>query len=107
MDEIVKKLDYLRANTPDVSLDNTLLQNSRVIAWKNNERLVNQQLKGCIHYLNRYATSPMYILYQLNEKNELIITYQCLLLPLPLPFLKKALASNSCPFRKPCCVYKI
>ena len=32
MDEIVKKLDYLRANTPDVSLDNTLLQNSRVIA---------------------------------------------------------------------------
>ena len=68
MDEIVKRLDYLRANTPDVFLDTTPLQNSRVIARKNNEKLVNQQLKGCVHYLNRYATIPMYILYQLNEK---------------------------------------
>ena len=68
MDEIVKRLDYLRANTPDVFLDTTALQNSRVIARKNNEKLINQQLKGCVHYLNRYATSPMYILFQLNEK---------------------------------------
>ena len=32
MDEIVKRLDYLRANTPDVFLDTTPLQNSGVIA---------------------------------------------------------------------------
>ena len=32
-------------------------------------------LKGCVHYLNRCTTSPTYILHQLNEKNELTITY--------------------------------
>ena len=32
-------------------------------------------LKGCVRYLNRCATSPTYILYQLSEKNELTITY--------------------------------
>ena len=31
--------------------------------------------KGCVCYLNRCSTSPTYILYQINEKNELTITY--------------------------------
>ena len=45
MDDIVRRLDYLRGNTPDISPDNTPLQNSRVVARKNNEKFVNQQIK--------------------------------------------------------------
>ena len=45
MDDIVRRLDYLRGNTPDISPDNTSLQNSRVVARKNNEKFVNQQIK--------------------------------------------------------------
>ena len=45
MDDIVRRLDYLRGNTPAVSPDNTPLQNSRVVAQKNNEKFVNQQIK--------------------------------------------------------------
>ena len=45
MDDIVRRLDYLRGNTPDVSPDNTREQNSRIIARKNNKKFVNQQVK--------------------------------------------------------------
>ena len=45
MDDIVRRLDYLRGNTPDVSPDNTREQNSRIIAQKNNEKFVNEQVK--------------------------------------------------------------
>ena len=45
MDDIARRLDYLRGNTPDFSPDNTPLQNSRAIAQKNNEKFVNQQIK--------------------------------------------------------------
>ena len=31
--------------------------------------------KGCVRYLNSCTTSPAYILYQLNEKTEVTITY--------------------------------
>ena len=41
MDDIVRRLDYLRGNTPDVPPDNTPLQNSRVVARKNNKKFVN------------------------------------------------------------------
>ena len=45
IDDIVRRLNYLRGNTPEISLDNTPLQNSRVVARKNNEKFVNQQIK--------------------------------------------------------------
>ena len=45
MDDIVRRLDYLRGNTPDVSPDNTREQNSRIIVRKNNKKFVNQQVK--------------------------------------------------------------
>ena len=45
MDDIVRRLDYLRGNTLDVSPDNTPLQNSRVVARKNDEKFVNHQIK--------------------------------------------------------------
>ena len=45
MDDIVRSLDYLRGNMPDVSPDNTREQNSRSIAQKNNEKFVNEQVK--------------------------------------------------------------
>ena len=45
MNDIVRRLNYLRGNTPDVSPDNTPLQNSRVVARKNNEKFANQQIK--------------------------------------------------------------
>ena len=38
MEDIVRRLDFLRGNTPDVSPDNTREQNSRIIARKNQER---------------------------------------------------------------------
>ena len=39
---IVRKLDILGGNTPDVSLDNTPAQNSRIIARQNQERFQNR-----------------------------------------------------------------
>ena len=45
MNDIVRRLNYLRGNTPDVSPDNTPLQNSRVVARKNNEKFVNHHIK--------------------------------------------------------------
>ena len=45
MDDIVRRLDYLRGNTPDVPPYNTREQKSRIIARKNNEKFVNQQAK--------------------------------------------------------------
>ena len=45
MDEVARRLDYLRVNMLDVSPDNTREQNSRIIARKKNEKFVNQQVK--------------------------------------------------------------
>ena len=45
MDDIVRRLDYLRGNMPDISPDNTREQNSRIITRKNNKKFVNQQVK--------------------------------------------------------------
>ena len=44
-DDVTRRLDYLRGNTSDVSPYNTRLQNSRIIARKNNEKFVNKQVK--------------------------------------------------------------
>ena len=41
MDDIVRRFDYLRGNTPDVSPYNAREQNSRIIAQKNNEKFVH------------------------------------------------------------------
>ena len=45
MDDIVGRLDYPRGNTANVSPYNTREQNSRIIARKNNEKFLNQQVK--------------------------------------------------------------
>ena len=45
MEDIVRGLDFRRGNTPDVSPDNTREQNSRIIAWKNQERFQNRPIK--------------------------------------------------------------
>ena len=45
MEDIVRRLDFLRGNTPDVSPDNTREQNSRIIARKNQERFQNKRIK--------------------------------------------------------------
>ena len=45
MEDIVRRLDILRGNTPDVSPDNTPAQNSRIIARQNQERFQNRQIK--------------------------------------------------------------
>ena len=45
MDEIVRRLDLLRGNTLDVSPDNTMEQNSRIIARKNQRRFHNRWIK--------------------------------------------------------------
>ena len=45
MDEITRRLDYLRGYTPDVSPYDTREQNSRIIARKKNENFINQQIK--------------------------------------------------------------
>ena len=42
MEDIVRRLDFLRGNTPDVSPDNTREQNSRIIARTNQERFQNR-----------------------------------------------------------------
>ena len=45
MEDIVRRLDILWRNAPDVSPDNTPAQNSRIIARQNQERLQNRQIK--------------------------------------------------------------
>ena len=45
MEEITRRLDHLRGNTPDVSPYNTREENSRITARKNNKKFVNQQIK--------------------------------------------------------------
>ena len=45
MDEIDRRLDYLCGNSPDVSPYNTREENSKIIARKNNEKFVNQQIR--------------------------------------------------------------
>ena len=51
IDEIVRRLDFLRGNTPDVSPDNTMELNSRIIARKNQERFQNRQINPHTHKL--------------------------------------------------------
>ena len=43
--EIVRRLELLRGNTLDVSLENTMEQNSRIIAWKNQEKFQDKRIK--------------------------------------------------------------
>ena len=45
MEDIVRRLDFLRENTLDVSPDNTREQNSRIIPQKNQGRFQNRQIK--------------------------------------------------------------
>ena len=45
MDEMDRRLDYLCGNSPGVSPYNTREENSRIIARKNNEKFVNQQIR--------------------------------------------------------------
>ena len=45
MDDIIRSFNYLGGNMPDVSPNNTREQNSRIIARKNDEKFVNQQVK--------------------------------------------------------------
>ena len=45
MDDIVRRLEHLRGNVPEISPDNTREQNSRIITRKNNKKFVNQQVK--------------------------------------------------------------
>ena len=45
IDEITTRLNILWGNTPDVSPGNTSEQNSRIIAWQNQERFQNRQIK--------------------------------------------------------------
>ena len=52
-------------------------------------------VKGCVRYLNRCTTSPTYILYQLNEKNELTITYHVFSGLKHCHFLKRRLPATS------------
>ena len=45
MEDIVRRLDILWGNTPDVSPGNTPAQNSRIIARQNEERFQNRQIR--------------------------------------------------------------
>ena len=45
MDDITRRLDFLRGNTDDVSPDNTREQNPKIIARKNQERFQNRQIR--------------------------------------------------------------
>ena len=45
MEDIFRRLDFLRGNTSDVSPDNTRKQNSRIVARKNQERFQNRRTK--------------------------------------------------------------
>ena len=45
MKDIVRRLDILRGNTPDVSPSNTPAQNSGIIARQNEERFQNRQTR--------------------------------------------------------------
>ena len=42
MEDIIRRLDILRGNSPDVSPDNTPAQDSRIIARRNEERFPNR-----------------------------------------------------------------
>ena len=45
MEDIVRRLDILRGNTPDVSPANTPAQNSRIIAQRNEGSVQNRQIR--------------------------------------------------------------
>ena len=45
IDDIIRRLDILQENTPDVSPYNTAAQNSRIIARQNQERFQNRQIR--------------------------------------------------------------
>ena len=45
MDDIVRRLDFLRGNTYDVFPDNTPQQNSKIIARQNQEKFQNRQIR--------------------------------------------------------------
>ena len=45
MDETVRRLEILKGNTLHVSPDNTMEQNSRIIAQKNQGRFQNRWIK--------------------------------------------------------------
>ena len=45
IDEITRRFNILRGNTPDVSPDNTREQNSQIIARQNQERFQNRQIR--------------------------------------------------------------
>ena len=45
MEDIVRRLDILRGNTPDVSPGNTPAQYSRIIARQNEQRIQNRQIR--------------------------------------------------------------
>ena len=45
MDNIVRRLDFLRGNTPDVSPNNAREQNAKIIARKNQEKFQNRQIR--------------------------------------------------------------
>ena len=53
------------------------------------------QIKGCVHYLNRCTTSPMYILYRLKAKNELTITYYIFFYLTHCHFCKRCLPAHN------------
>ena len=54
IDEITQRLDRLCSNTLDVSPYNTREENSRIIARKNNEKFVNQQIKQRQRELSKF-----------------------------------------------------
>ena len=45
IDEITRRLNFLRGNAPDVSPDNTREQNSQIIAPQNQDRFQNRRIK--------------------------------------------------------------
>ena len=45
MDDIVRRLDFLRGNTPYVSPNNAREQNAKIIARKNQEKFQNRQIR--------------------------------------------------------------
>ena len=45
MDDIVRRLEFLRGNTPDVSSNNAREQKSKIIARKNQEKFQNRQIR--------------------------------------------------------------
>ena len=45
MEDIIRRLDILRGNTPDVSPSNTPAQNSTIIVQQNQERFRNREIR--------------------------------------------------------------